>query len=147
MDGPVPDPRRGLPALHRLLTMTEAAALLARHPRGPVVAALREGLATLRRGGQAFDADRFFAAVGAALDGTPRLRRVLNATGVVLHTHLGRAPLAPAALAAIAETGAGYASLELNLATGRRGDRHAACAALLRDLTGAEDALVVNNGA
>ncbi len=77
----------------------------------------------------------------------PHLRRVINATGVVLHTGLGRAPLAPEALAAAAEIGAGYCNLELELASGQRGDRHEHVRALLAELTGAEDALVVNNNA
>jgi len=70
---------------------------------------------------------------------------VLNATGVVLHTNLGRAPLAAVAIDAIADVARGFSSLEYDLATGARGSRHVHCAALLRELTGAEDALVVNN--
>ncbi|MBW7934550.1 MAG: L-seryl-tRNA(Sec) selenium transferase [Gemmatimonadaceae bacterium] len=78
-------------------------------------------------------------------DERPTLQRALNATGVVLHTNLGRAPLARAALDAIAEVAHGFSTLEYDLDTGGRGSRHAHCAALLRELTGAEDALVVNN--
>ena len=77
----------------------------------------------------------------------PSLRRVINATGVVLHTNLGRAPLAPEAVSAAAAAAADYCSLELNLETGRRGSRYDHVSALLRTLTGAEDALVVNNNA
>ena len=77
----------------------------------------------------------------------PTLRRVLNATGIVIHTNLGRAPLAPAAADAARAAGLGYANLELDLATGRRGSRDSHVSGLLRELTGAEDALVVNNGA
>jgi L-seryl-tRNA(Ser) seleniumtransferase len=82
----------------------------------------------------------------AALD-MPSLRRVLNATGVIVHTNLGRAPLAPAAREAVARAAAGYTNLELELASGDRGSRHAHVERLLRELTGAEAAMVVNNGA
>ncbi|MEP7001399.1 MAG: L-seryl-tRNA(Sec) selenium transferase, partial [bacterium] len=75
----------------------------------------------------------------------PSLRRVINATGIVLHTNLGRAPLPAAALDAIARVCSGYSNLEYDLDAGARGSRYAHCTALLRELTGAEDALVVNN--
>jgi L-seryl-tRNA(Ser) seleniumtransferase len=75
----------------------------------------------------------------------PSLRRVLNATGVVVHTNLGRAPLAAEARAAIARAAEGYGNLELDLRTGERGSRQAHLEALLRELTGAEAALAVNN--
>jgi L-seryl-tRNA(Ser) seleniumtransferase len=75
----------------------------------------------------------------------PSLRRVLNATGVVVHTNLGRAPLADEARAAVARAAEGYSNLELDLAVGRRGSRQAHAEALLRELTGAEAALAVNN--
>jgi L-seryl-tRNA(Ser) seleniumtransferase len=74
-------------------------------------------------------------------------RRVLNATGVIIHTNLGRAPLAGSAAEAVAAAARGYLDLELDLETGRRGARDAHVAALLCELTGAQDALVVNNGA
>ncbi len=77
----------------------------------------------------------------------PRLRRVLNATGVVVHTNLGRAPLAEEALARVVEAGRGYSNLEYDLGEGVRGSRQDHCAAILRRLTGAEAALVVNNNA
>ena len=75
------------------------------------------------------------------------LRPVFNATGVVLHTNLGRAPLAKVALDAITRTAAGASNLEYDLDEGARGSRYVHCASLLQELTGAEDALVVNNGA
>ncbi len=73
------------------------------------------------------------------------LRRVLNATGVIIHTNLGRAPLATAAREAVARIAAGYCNVEFDLGSGRRGSRQDHVAALLCELTGAEDALAVNN--
>jgi L-seryl-tRNA(Ser) seleniumtransferase len=75
------------------------------------------------------------------------LRRTINATGILLHTNLGRAPLAAEAIAAVAEVAAGYCNLEFDLATGQRGSRTQALEALLIELTTAEAALAVNNGA
>jgi L-seryl-tRNA(Ser) seleniumtransferase len=77
----------------------------------------------------------------------PRLRRVVNATGVIVHTNLGRAPLAAEALARVAEVARGYSNLEYDLTTGARGSRQDHVADILRRLTGAEAALVVNNNA
>jgi L-seryl-tRNA(Ser) seleniumtransferase len=77
----------------------------------------------------------------------PQLRRVLNATGVLVHTNLGRAPLPVAALERVAEVGRGYSNLEYDLGAGARGSRQDHVAAILRRLTGAEAALVVNNNA
>jgi len=77
----------------------------------------------------------------------PRLRRVLNATGVIVHTNLGRAPLPEAALERVAEIARGYSNLEYDLGGGTRGSRQDHCADVLRRLTGAEAALVVNNNA
>ncbi len=76
----------------------------------------------------------------------PTLRAVLNATGVILHTNLGRAPLAPIALQALAEAAAA-ASVEYDLARGTRGERHGHPVTILAEVSGAEDGLVVNNGA
>jgi L-seryl-tRNA(Ser) seleniumtransferase len=76
-----------------------------------------------------------------------RARRVVNATGVVLHTNLGRAPLGERAVRALAEQAGGYSSIELDLETGRRGARGAFAERALAELAGAEDALVVNNNA
>src|ERR671938_473310 len=78
---------------------------------------------------------------------SPHLRRVLNATGILVHTNLGRAPLAEAALARVEEVARGYSNLEYDLRHGTRGSRQDHCAELLRRLTGAEGALVVNNNA
>jgi L-seryl-tRNA(Ser) seleniumtransferase len=77
----------------------------------------------------------------------PSLRRVLNATGVIVHTNLGRAPLAEEAIARVVEISRGYSNLELDLSAGARGSRQDHVAALLRRLTGADAALVVNNNA
>jgi L-seryl-tRNA(Ser) seleniumtransferase len=77
----------------------------------------------------------------------PRLRRALNATGVVVHTNLGRAPLPEAALERVREVGRGYSNLEYDLSAGTRGSRQDHVAGILRRLTGAEAALVVNNNA
>ena len=75
------------------------------------------------------------------------LRRVVNATGVILHTNLGRAPLCPEALQRIVEVGSGYSNLEFDLAKGERGQRYDHVSSLICALTGAEDALIVNNNA
>src|SRR4051794_27586923 len=93
---------------------------------GDLAARLREELADARR---------------------PRLRRVLNATGVVVHTNLGRAPLAEEAIERVAEVARGYSNLEYDLVEGARGSRQDHVAAILRRVTGAESALVVNNNA
>lgn len=76
-----------------------------------------------------------------------RLRPLINATGVLLHTNLGRAPLSPAALEAVAGVGAGYSNLEFDLSSGKRGSRYEHSAEMLATLTRAESALVVNNNA
>src|SRR5262249_55048155 len=77
----------------------------------------------------------------------PRRRRVLNATGVIVHTNLGRAPLAAEALAHVVDAAQGYSNLELDLGSGTRGSRQEHVTGLLQRLTGAEGALVVNNNA
>jgi len=78
---------------------------------------------------------------------SPSLRRVINATGVIVHTSLGRAPLAPAAREAVARAAEGYSNLELELDSGSRGSRHDHVRSLLCELTGAQAAIAVNNGA
>ena len=145
------DPRRALPSVSALLDLPAVQAMLEHAPRALVVDALRSALDAAR--GDAAGAphsDEGWAAAAAAVLAQrqrPALRPVLNATGVVLHTNLGRAPLPAAALDAIATVASGYANLEYDLDAGRRGSRSVHCVALLRELTGAEDALVVNNGA
>jgi L-seryl-tRNA(Ser) seleniumtransferase len=132
----------------RLLRDPEVAHLLERLPRAVVVDAVRESLAAARTR-RAGAPESWSAEIRERLAARsrPSLRPVLNATGVVLHTNLGRAPLAPAALAAVAAVAAGYSNLELDLHAGTRGSRHDHCRALLREVTGAEDALAVNNAA
>ena len=78
---------------------------------------------------------------------SPSLRHVINATGVIVHTNLGRAPLAGSAREAVARAAAGYCNLEFDLESGTRGSRHAHVEGLLSELTGAQAGLVVNNGA
>ena len=85
------------------------------------------------------------AATALDAQSRPVLRRVINATGIVLHTNLGRAPLPPEALQAVMEVASGYSNLEMDLASGTRGSRLAGVEPLLRTLTGAEAALTVNN--
>ncbi len=85
--------------------------------------------------------------IDAAAAAGPRLRRILNGSGVLLHTNAGRSPLPQAALDAIADTSRGYCNLEFSLENGQRTSRHDHLRPLLQWLTGAEDALVVNNGA
>jgi L-seryl-tRNA(Ser) seleniumtransferase len=113
-----------------------------------VVAAARDAVADARSGrGPAPDnwADEIADRVARRL--TPSLQPVLNATGVVLHTNLGRAPLAKRAIEAVARVAAGYSTLEFDLDSGARGSRADHCGSLLAELAGAEDALVVNNAA
>jgi len=123
---------------------------LAEEPPPLVVAAAREVLARAREeiaaGHEPGDlAERTLAELAAAR--APALRRALNATGVIVHTNLGRAPLPEAALARALEVGRGYSNLEYDLTAGARGSRQDHVAAILRRLTGAEAALVVNNNA
>ncbi len=123
---------------------------LAGEPPPLVVAAARELLARAREeiatGHDPGDlAERTLAELAAAR--APALRRALNATGVIVHTNLGRAPLPEAALARALEVGRGYSNLEYDLTAGGRGSRQDHVAAILRRLTGAEAALVVNNNA
>jgi len=151
---------RNIPAVDDLLATPRIQGLLAVHPRWAVLEAVRQVLADRRqrvlRGGitrvaaetlLAPDAIAEAVAEAATEKAGPSFIPVINATGVVLHTNLGRAPLAPAALEAIQATAAGYANLEFDLTAGARGSRQVHVEALLCALTGAEAALVVNNNA
>ena len=137
-----------LPAVGKLVNEPGYARLRERFPHDLVVAAIRAQLEAERAGAEASGEDRL-ALVEASLRSllATSLRRVINASGVVIHTNLGRAPLSRSATAAVSETAAGYSNLELDLASGRRGERTAHVAPLLRRLTGAPAALVVNNNA
>jgi len=145
------DARRRLPAVHALLGRPELANATARDGRDLVVAAARAVLADARQSGAAPTTDpaALAAAVARRLDAwsLPSPRVVINATGVVLHTNLGRAPVSAAAARAMAAVAAGYCDLEHDLATGARTGRQRAVAPLLARLAGAEAALVVNNNA
>jgi len=139
-----------LPSVDSLLRTAAGEVLQARFGRTATLAALRGELERLRTA-------RAFGTTGAAvLDAAsdhlaraaqPSQRPVFNLTGTVLHTNLGRAPVPPEAAAAAAEALAGATTLEFDLATGRRGERDDHVRGLLRELTGAEDATVVNNNA
>jgi L-seryl-tRNA(Ser) seleniumtransferase len=137
---------RDLPSVDELLRDER----LAGEPRALAVGAARAALERMREEIRAGadpgePVERVLAEL--ATRRSPRLQRVLNATGVVVHTNLGRAPLAPAALARVTDVAGGYSNLELDLGDGRRGSRHSHLADALRRLTGAESALVVNNNA
>jgi len=151
---------RALPAVERLAAALSgapddrsASAAASKVPHHIAVAAAREELgrarAAIRAGAPAPDLAELAAAVAerAARLVAPSLRPVINATGVVLHTNLGRAPLPAAAVERIAAVAAGYSNLEYDLESGRRGSRAAHLDALLRDRGGAEAALAVNNNA
>ena len=143
------DPRRSLPAVGTLLELDGVRRLLENAPRDLLTDVVRSVIDHARRSTAASPADdaAWVHAIETALVQRQRstLRRVINATGVVLHTNLGRAPLADAALDAIRAVARGFSTLEYDVTTGGRGSRHAHCTALLAELTGADDALVVNN--
>jgi L-seryl-tRNA(Ser) seleniumtransferase len=133
------DALRSLPPVDALAAQVDA-------PRAVAVAAARAVLAERRAellAGEGGDPD--LAARARAWVARPGLRRVVNATGVIVHTNLGRAPLARAAREAVARAAEGYSNLEWDVATGARGSRHEHVAALLCELTGAEAAIAVNN--
>jgi L-seryl-tRNA(Ser) seleniumtransferase len=123
-----PSRLRDLPSVDRLATSVARAVLQER--RAELLGGARDDADLVER---------------AAARLRPSLRRVVNATGVIVHTNLGRAPLAEAARAAVLRAATGYSNLELDLGDGRRGSRHEHVERLLRELTGAEGALVVNN--
>jgi L-seryl-tRNA(Ser) seleniumtransferase len=145
-----------IPSIDGLLASEAFSPLLEGHPRARVVRHLRLLQEDLRRRigagedpGEAASEGHWARAVEKRLadEDVPSLRPVINATGVVLHTNLGRAPLAEEALEAMARAGRGYTNLEYDLGEGRRGSRYAHCADLFAELAEAEAGLVVNNAA
>jgi L-seryl-tRNA(Ser) seleniumtransferase len=145
----VSDARRDLPGVGALLDSAELAPLLAAAPRSSVANAVRAVIDSVRTGVQASPSSlaAWSELVRSELASVtrPSLRPVINATGVVLHTNLGRAPLAAAAVRAMQEIAGGFSNLEYDLEAGERGSRYTHCVSLLREITGCEDALVVNN--
>ena len=144
---------RKLPAVDNLLSVPEITSLVAEYGSGPVTEAARSELNAART---AIHSGQPAPSVGewkeritdSVLAGSvSSLRPVINATGVVIHTNLGRTPLSDAAQEAVVRLAQGYSTLEYDLEAGQRGSRHAHPARLLCELTGAEDALVVNNNA
>jgi len=132
--------------MHRLLADERIAGFEAELGRDSVKRAAEEVLGRARVSGKG-EYDDLVAAIVRRLDGLAlaRLTPVINATGIILHTNLGRAPLAREALEAAARVACGYANLEYDLEAGERGSRYAAVTDLLNDVTGAQDSLVVNN--
>jgi L-seryl-tRNA(Ser) seleniumtransferase len=144
---------RRLPPVHAVVDRPVLASFHPSRGRAAVVEAVRAAIEQARRelaeGREvAVDSDALAErAAGLLLAERPSLRRVLNATGILLNTALGRAPLAAEAAAAVARVAQGYCNLELDLESGQRGRRTAGVEALLRRLTGAAAAAVVNNNA
>jgi L-seryl-tRNA(Ser) seleniumtransferase len=141
------NPLRALPSVDTLLRSDGADDLIQRHGRPAVVAALRIAQNEARAGGEARTADELLGRAADLLGAGPSLRPVINATGVIVHTNLGRAPLAPAAIDRIGAVAAGYSTLEYDLEAGSRGSRHDHLSPLLAELTGAEAGFAVNNNA
>jgi len=144
---------RHLPGVDRLLSAPRLQALESRYGHDALVETVRAVLDQSRKeilaGHPAPGHEELIAIVARRVQAAlrPTLRPVINATGVIIHTNLGRAPLSAAAIAAMQEIGAGYSNLEYDLDAGRRGSRYTHATDLLRRLTGAEAALVVNNNA
>lgn len=145
---------RNLPAVHALLLRSPMQELAKQAGSKAVSLGLRHALKECRR--QILEGERTeiteLEVMNSALTWVqeqrfPTLLPVINATGVLLHTNLGRAPLSAAALQAVQTTAAGYCTLEYDLIAGQRSDRYSHCRVQLQELTGAEDAVVVNNNA
>jgi L-seryl-tRNA(Ser) seleniumtransferase len=153
MDSPARQRLRALPSIDEILRSDAVRPLLDTHPRWAVTEAARRAVASERARilGQteAAEEETLDAVVRRELARLvrPAVRRVVNATGVLLHTNLGRAPLARRALDRIADVAGRYCNLEYDLEARGRGSRHAHLAGILTQLTGAEDAVVANNNA
>ena len=160
-DDSVPqDPRRRIPQVERLLHLPQIEEVLREGSRAEAVDALRALLADMRRCAMAgvlgaedlkklLSPEEIAKALRRDL-GRRRLspyRRVINATGIILHTGLGRAVLSPSAVEALTQAVSGYSLVEVDLETGERSQRELAMVEILRELTGAEDATIVNNNA
>jgi L-seryl-tRNA(Ser) seleniumtransferase len=143
------DIRSKLPSVSKLLESTFVRELMTNSPRTLVTDAVRGAVDAVRKNPDTapVDENEWKTIIKEHLNKltTRSLRPVINATGVIVHTNLGRAPLAQHAIDAIRDIVSGYSNLEYNLSTGTRGSRHEHCSTLLCRLTGAEDALVVNN--
>jgi L-seryl-tRNA(Ser) seleniumtransferase len=145
------DPRRWLPSVDQALQRPDVQELVALHGRLAVVHALREVLGELRQRASAAATRPALGELEARLAARlaqaarPSLRRVVNATGVVVHTNLGRAPLSAQAAERVAEVARGYSNLEYDLERGGRGDREVHAEPRLRALLGVEAAVIVNN--
>ncbi len=141
------------PSVDKVLSEGRVRELCKAFPRELVVNLIRRKLADARReamrGGPIPSVEEVASWVEAKANelGSLTLRRVINATGVILHTNLGRAPLSREAIKAMEEASLGYCNLEFDLETGKRGSRQVHVEELLCQLTGAEAALVVNNNA
>ena len=144
---------RLLPSVDELLQSSSGSGLITHYSRNLTLRAVRAAIAQARfdilNGSACPSAEQLLGAAEQTLrrEQQPQLRSVINATGVIINTNLGRSPLSQEALQAIQQVAGGYSNLEYDLEAGRRGSRHAHVAALLRELTGAEAALVTNNNA
>lgn len=150
------NPLRSLPAVNEILDTSPLPALRNDHAHSAVVAAIREQLNDLRAqvaAGKIVDGEAAAVSIAQRVaerlqhQQQPKLRSVINATGIVLHTNLGRAPLAEEAARAAYDAGRGYLNLELDLETGKRSSRQNAIREWICRLTGAESATAVNNNA
>lgn len=144
---------RQLPSVDKLLNLPQTTCLIEKFGRGQVLEAIQDELANIRANPDGYDPGlpvaSILARLGDRLEEQNRssLVRVINASGVVLHTNLGRAPLSESAIEAVRMVAGGYSNLEFDLPKGSRGSRSVHACELLCRLTGAEDALVVNNNA